>query len=60
MKQLAWVSRMIKVLGATWRMAQQGGYPERYEVLEFWGYVDTEILEDNGVRIPRGLKMQSK
>ena len=36
--------------------AQQGGYPERYEVLEFWGYVDTEILEDNGVRIPRELK----
>ena len=30
--------------------------PERYEVLEFWGYVDTEILEDNGVRIPRELK----
>ena len=30
--------------------------PERYEVLEFWGYVDTEILEDNGVTIPRELK----
>ena len=30
--------------------------PERYEVLEFWGYVDTDILEENGVRIPRELK----
>ena len=30
--------------------------PERYEVLEFWGYVDTEILEENGVTIPRELK----
>jgi hypothetical protein len=30
--------------------------PERYEVLEFWGYVDTGILEENGVTIPRELK----
>ena len=30
--------------------------PERYEVLEFWGYVDTEILEANGVPIPKELK----
>ena len=30
--------------------------PERYEILEFWGYVDSEILEDNGVRIPSELK----
>ncbi len=30
--------------------------PERYEVLEFWGYVDTDILEENGVRVPRELK----
>jgi len=35
---------------------QQSGSPERYEVLEFWGYVDTDVLEDNGVRIPRELK----
>ena len=35
---------------------QQSGSPERYEVLEFWGYVDTDILEENGVRIPRELK----
>ena len=35
---------------------QQSGSPERYEVLEFWGYVDTDVLEENGVRIPRELK----
>ena len=26
---------------------------ERWEVLEFWGYVDAEILEENGVKIPK-------
>ena len=26
---------------------------ERWEVLEFWGYVDVEILEENGVTIPK-------
>ena len=29
---------------------------ERYQVLEFWGYVDTEILENFGVEIPKELK----
>ena len=29
---------------------------ERYQVLEFWGYVDTEILEDFGVEVPKELK----
>ena len=29
---------------------------ERFEVLEFWGYVDTELLEDYDVEIPRELK----
>ena len=29
---------------------------ERWEVLEFWGFVDTDILEENGVKIPRELK----
>ena len=29
---------------------------ERWEVLEFWGFVDTEILEENGVKIPRELR----
>tara|TARA_R100001443_G_scaffold45973_1_gene58964 strand:+ start:3132 stop:5312 length:2181 start_codon:yes stop_codon:yes gene_type:complete len=30
--------------------------PDRIEVLEFWGYVDTNILEENGVKIPKNLK----
>ena len=30
-------------------------YTERYEVLEFWGYVDADILEENGVEIPEEL-----
>ena len=25
---------------------------ERWQVLEFWGYVDTDILEENGIKIP--------
>ena len=29
---------------------------ERWEVLEFWGFVDSEILEENGVKIPRELR----
>ena len=29
---------------------------ERWEVLEFWGYVDAEILEENGIKIPRELR----
>ena len=28
---------------------------ERWEVLEFWGYVDVKILEEHGVKIPREL-----
>lgn len=30
--------------------------PERYEVLEFWGSVDREVLERHGVDIPKELK----
>tara|TARA_R110001606_G_scaffold374765_4_gene532738 strand:- start:894 stop:3008 length:2115 start_codon:yes stop_codon:yes gene_type:complete len=30
-------------------------YTERYEVLEFWGYVDTQKLEENGLDIPAEL-----
>jgi len=29
---------------------------ERWQVLEFWGYVDTDILEENGINIPADLK----
>jgi len=29
---------------------------ERWEVLEFWGFVDTNILEENGVSIPKELR----
>ena len=29
---------------------------ERWEVLEFWGYVDAELLEENGIKIPRELR----
>ena len=29
---------------------------ERFEVLEFWGYVDREVLEDHEVDIPRELR----
>ena len=29
---------------------------ERWEVLEFWGFVDTNLLEDHGVKIPSELK----
>ena len=32
------------------------GETERWQVLEFWGYVDIETLEDNGVKIPREFK----
>ena len=29
---------------------------ERWEVLEFWGFVDTDMLEEHGVKIPKELK----
>ena len=29
---------------------------ERWEVLEFWGFVDTNLLEEHGVKIPSELK----
>ena len=29
---------------------------ERWEVLEFWGFVDVELLEEHGVKIPSELK----
>tara|TARA_R100001591_G_scaffold3739_2_gene8792 strand:+ start:85 stop:2193 length:2109 start_codon:yes stop_codon:yes gene_type:complete len=33
-----------------------GSYSERWEVLEFWGYVDKDILEVNGIKIPKELQ----
>jgi len=35
---------------------EQGSQAERYEIKEFWGYVDREILEDHDIDIPRKLK----
>jgi len=29
---------------------------ERWQVLEFWGYVDTDIIEENGINIPAEMK----
>ena len=29
---------------------------DRFEVLEFWGFVDKEVIEDQGVDIPKDLK----
>ena len=31
-------------------------HSERWEVLEFWGFVDTDMLEDYGVKVPNSLK----
>lgn len=35
---------------------QQQVSTERYEVLEFWGYVDAELLESEGVELDKSLK----
>jgi len=35
---------------------RQQGPLERYEVLEFWGFVDVEFLEQEGVEIPKDLR----
>jgi len=35
---------------------EQGSQAERYEIKEFWGYVDREILENHDIDIPRKLK----
>ena len=44
-----------------WEMEMEDGASgaedtERFEVLEFWGFVDTELLEQQGIVIPRELK----
>jgi len=35
---------------------QQETRTERFEVLEFWGYVDTDILKDQNVDIPKDME----
>ena len=44
-----------------WEMEMEDGATgaedtERYEVLEFWGFVDIELLEQQGIVIPKELK----
>ena len=43
-----------------WEYAMEDGEnhtnTERYEVLEFWGYIDTKMLEEYGIDIPSELK----
>ena len=34
----------------------QDSYVERFEVLEYWGMLDTDMLEEQGVEIPKELK----
>ena len=40
--------------------ADQETKSERFNVLEFWGYVDTEILEDHDIDIPKELQDQDQ
>ena len=40
----------------TMEEAEHGSQAERYEVLEFWGFVDREILEEYDIDIPKELK----
>ena len=35
---------------------EHGSKAERYDVKEFWGFVDREVLEDHDIDIPRALK----
>ncbi len=34
----------------------QDSYVERFEILEYWGMLDTDLLEEQGVSIPKELK----
>ena len=40
--------------------ADQETKAERFNVLEFWGYVDTDILEGHDIEIPKELKDQDQ
>jgi len=35
---------------------EQAGNSERYEVIEYWGYMDTEKLKEEGIEIPEELE----
>ena len=35
---------------------ENGEQAERFEVLEFWGYVDIELLEDHDIKIPKDMR----
>jgi len=34
----------------------QDSYVERFEILEYWGMLDTEMLQDQGIEIPKELR----
>ena len=36
--------------------ADEGGYSDRFEILEFWGFVDKEVIEQHDIEIPDELK----
>ena len=40
--------------------ADQETRSERFNVLEFWGYVDTEVLKDHDIDIPKNLQDQDQ
>ena len=54
------ISQSSDYIAKHWEMTMQDDdtqpTSERWEVIEFWGFVDTDILEENGVKIPRELK----
>lgn len=39
---------------------ETGSSPDRFEVLEFWGMVDTEVLQNYGLAIPPNLRDQEE
>ena len=36
------------------------GGVERFEVVEFWGTVDTEIAKEAGIKLPKGTKKERR
>lgn len=39
---------------------ERGHDSNRYEVLEYWGYVDRDVLEEHGVEIPEKFKQEDQ